>query len=203
VDSLNANDSFKYVGKDKGASVVTFIDMRHFMWHSTVISASEREAAYVIDGLMHNDVIKSDVHSTDTHGYLEIVFGVTHPLGFEFAPRIKGLSSQQLYAFKHRRHYEAQGYALLPDRYVREGFIEDQWDDILRFVATIQLKVTTASQLFTRLNSYSRQHPLYQALKEFGKIPKTLSILRYSDDLEFRQAIETQLNKGEGSQKFS
>jgi TnpA family transposase len=124
-------------------------------------------------------------------------------LGFEFAPRIKGLSSQQLYAFKHRRHYEAQGYALLPDRYVREGFIEDQWDDILRFVATIQLKVTTASQLFKRLNSYSRQHPLYQALKEFGKIPKTLFILRYSDDLEFRQAIETQLNKGEGSQKFS
>jgi TnpA family transposase len=203
VDSLNANYSFKYVGKDKGVSVVTFIDMRDFMWHSTVISASEREAAYVIDGLMHNDVIKSDVHSTDTHGYSEIIFGVTHLLGFEFAPRIKGLSSQQLYAFKHRRHYEAQGYALLPDRYVREGFIEDQWDDILRFVATIQLKVTTASQLFKRLNSYSRQHPLYQALKEFGKIPKTLFILRYSDDLEFRQAIETQLNKGEGSQKFS
>ena len=63
------------------------------------------------------------------------------------------------------QHYEAQGYALLPDRYVREGFIEDQWDDILRFVATVQLKVTTASQLFKRLNSYSRQHPLYQALK--------------------------------------
>lgn len=86
VDSINANYSFKYVGKDKGVSVVTFIDMRDFMWHSTVISASEREAAYVIDGLMHNDVIKSDVHSTDTHGYSEIVFGVTHLLGFEFAP---------------------------------------------------------------------------------------------------------------------
>ena len=37
VDSLNANYSFKYVGKDKGVSVVTFIDMRDFMWHSTVI----------------------------------------------------------------------------------------------------------------------------------------------------------------------
>ena len=29
---------------------------------------SERESAYVVDGLMRNDVIKSDVHSTDTHG---------------------------------------------------------------------------------------------------------------------------------------
>ncbi|MGA9391860.1 MAG: Tn3 family transposase [Candidatus Sulfotelmatobacter sp.] len=203
VDSLNANYSFKYVGKEKGVSVVTFIDMRDLMWHSTVISAAEREAAYVIDGLMHNDVIKSDVHSTDTHGYSEIVFGVTHLLGLEFAPRIKGLGRQQLYAFKHRRHYEAQGHVLLPDRYIREAFIEDQWDEALRFVATIRLKVTTASQLFKRLNSYSKQHPLYRALKEFGKIPKTLFILKYRDDLEFRQAIEKQLNKSEGSNKFS
>jgi TnpA family transposase len=41
------------------------------------------------------------------------------------------------------------------------------------------LKVTTASQLFKRLNSYSNQHPLYQALKEFGKIIKSRFILKY------------------------
>jgi hypothetical protein len=40
-------------------------------------------------------------------------------------------------------------------------------------------------------------------LKEFGKIPKTLFILKYIDDPEFRQAIEKQLNKVESSQKFS
>ncbi len=203
VDSLNANYSFKYLGKDKGVSVVTFIDMRDLMWHSTVISSSEREAAYVIDGLMHNDVIKSDVHSTDTHGYSEVVFGATHLLGFEFAPRIRGLSRQKLCAFKSRKHYEEKGYLLLPDRYVNALLIEEQWDEILRFIATIQQKVTTASQLFKRLNSYSRQHPLYRALKEFGKIPKTLFILKYFDDHLFRQAIEKQLNKVEGANKFS
>jgi len=74
--------------KDKGVSVVTFIDMRDLMWYSTVISSAEREAAYVIDGLMHNDVIKSDLHSTDTHGYSEFIFGSTHLLSFEFAPLI-------------------------------------------------------------------------------------------------------------------
>ena len=86
VDSLNANYSFKYLGKDKGVSVVTFVDMRDFMWHSTVISSSEREAAYVIDVLMHNDVVRSDIHSTDTHGYSEVLSGSTHLLHFEFAP---------------------------------------------------------------------------------------------------------------------
>ena len=203
VDSFNSNYSFKYLGKDKGVSVVSFIDMRDLMWHSTVISSAEREAAYVIDGLMHNDVIKSDVHSTDTHGYSEIIFAATYFLGFEFAPRIRGLSHQQLYSLKHRNQYEDNEYALLPDRNIRDIFIDDQWDDILRFMATIRLKITTASQLFKRLNSYSKQHPLYRAIKEFGKIPKTLFILKYYDDHIFRQAIEKQLNKVENSQKFS
>ena len=89
VESLNANYSFKYLGQDAGVSAYTFIDERNFLWHHEVISASEREAAYVIDGLMHNDVIKSDIHSTDTHGYSEIIFGALHLLGFSFAPRIK------------------------------------------------------------------------------------------------------------------
>ena len=203
VDSHNANQSFKYFGKGSGASVVTFIDSRDLMWYSTVISAAEREAAYVIDGLMHNDVVKSDIHSTDTHGYSEFVFGSTFFLGFEFAPRIKGQSKQKLVAFKLKSDYEKKGYVLLPDARVKEAIIENQWDEILRFIATIQLKITTASQLFKRLNSYSHQHSLYKAMKEFGKIPKSLFLLKYRDDCVFRQSIEAQLNKVESSNKFS
>ncbi len=40
-------------------------------------------------------------------------------------------------------------------------------------------------------------------MKEFGKAPKTCFILKYVDDPAFRQAIEKQLNKVEGSNKFS
>lgn len=204
VDSLNANYSFKYLGKDKGVSVISFIDMRQMMWYSDVVSASEREAAYVIDGLMYNDVIKSDIHSTDTHGFSEVIFAVLYLLGFIFAPRIKGLGRQKLYAFIHQKSVEKveqQGFK--PHKYIKEALIESEWDEILRFVATIKLKITTASQLFRRLNSYSKQHPLYKALKEFGKIIKTLFILKYADELEFRQAIEKQLNKVEGSNKLA
>ncbi len=203
VESLNATYSFKYFGKDAGVSPYTFIDERHFLWHHEVMSASEREAAYVIDGLLHNDVIQSDLHSTDTHGYSEIIFGALHLLGFAFAPRIKSLKHQQLYGFRKRREYAQQGYTLLPDGYIKEELIATQWDDILRFMATIKLKETTASQLFRRLNSYATHHPLYQALKEFGKIPQSDFILRVIDDVELRQAIEKQLNKGESANKFS
>lgn len=89
TDSLNANYSFKYFGKGQGVSANTFIDERNMLWHSLVFSAAERESAYVIDGLMYNDVIKSDIHSTDTHGYSEAIFATTHLLGFSYAPASK------------------------------------------------------------------------------------------------------------------
>ena len=46
-------------------------------------------------------------------------------------------------------------------------------------------------------------HRLWDALKEFGKIVKSIFILHYIDDLNLRQAVEKQMNKIESAQKFS
>ena len=201
-DSLHASRSFKYFGQGQGVSAYTFVDERNLLWHSLMISAADRESAYVIDGLMHNDVVKSDIHSTDTHGYTEAVFGLTHLLGFSFAPRIKGLGKQTLYIFKPKNQAD-DSWGIRPDKTINETVIRENWDDLLRLVATIKLKENTASDIFRRLNSYSRQHALYQTLKAFGQIIKSLFILRYVDDLALRQAIEKQLNKVELSNRFT
>jgi TnpA family transposase len=202
-DSLNASYSFKYAGKDQASSAYSFIDERHILWYSMVFSAAERESAFVIDGLMHNDVIKSDIHSTDTHGYSEALFGATHLLGFSYAPRIKNLKKQTLSIFKSRRHTDRAHWKIQPSNYIDTDIIIRHWDDILRLIATIKLKEVTASEIFRRLNSYSTQHSLYRALKAFGQIIKSLFILRYIDDMNLRQAIEKQLNKIEHSHKFA
>jgi TnpA family transposase len=202
VDSLNSNYSYKYFGKGKGVSVYSFIDDSHRLFYSTVINPAEREAAYVIDGLMHNDVVQSDIHSTDTHGYSEMIFAVTHLLGISFAPRIKNFKKQHLYSFEKPSVLKDLGYHILPEKSLDIKHIADQWDQILRFIATIKMKDTSASQLFKRLSSYSKQHPLYRALKQFGRIIKTLFLLKYIDDVELRQMIEKMLNKLESSNKF-
>jgi len=46
-------------------------------------------------------------------------------------------------------------------------------------------------------------HGAYKALKEFGRIIKSMFILTYFDDLELRHQIEKQLNKIESSNKFA
>ena len=173
-ESLNANYSFKYGGKEQVVSAYSFIDERGLLWYSHVFSAAERESAYVIDGLMHNDVVKSDIHSTDTHGYSEVIFGTTHLLGFSYAPRIKNLKKQALYIFKTRKKRK-DDWSVRPTNYVNESIIKDNWDDLLRLACTIQLKEITASDIFRRLNSYSKQHDLYKAMKAFGQIIKRSS----------------------------
>ena len=201
-ESLHASRSFKYFGQGQGVSVYTFVDERSFLWHSLMISASDRESAYVIDGLMRNDVVKSDIHSTDTHGYTEAVFGLTHLLGFSFAPRIKGVGRQTLYIFRPKKR-SSPDWVITPDKTINADLIRENWDDLLRLVTTIKLKENNASDIFRRLNSYSRQHALYQTLKAFGQIIKSLFILRYVNEVELRQAIEKQLNKVELSNRFA
>lgn len=203
VPSLNASHSFKYFGKSQGASAYAFNDERNFLWHSLMFSSADRESVYVIDGLMHNDVVKSTIHSTDTHGYSEAIFGTTHLLGFSFAPRIKNLKKQSIYIFRSRKKKDQTDWLIKPDKYVNEKLIEQNWDDFLRLIATIKLKEVTASDLFRRLNSYSKQHALYKTMKAFGQIIKSLFILRYLDDVELRQAIEMQLNKVELANRFT
>ncbi len=203
VECLLATYSFKYFGKDKGVSIYTFIDDRHVLFHHHVMSSSEREAAYVIDGLNNMNVTKIDIHSTDSHGYTELIFSAMHLLGTTFAPRLKNIGKQKIYAFSTKKSYQKLGYKLLPSRPISQKLIENHWEDILRFMATIRLNKVSASQLFKRLSSYAKDNPLYKALKEFGRIVKSLFILTYLDDVKLRQRVEKQLNRIESSNKFA
>ena len=170
-ESLNANYSYKYFGKNQGVSVYSFIDERHLLFYSTVMSAAERESTYVLDGLLHPEGPSSTLHSTDTHGYSEFIFGVMHLLGFTFAPRIKNFQRQRLYAFQGLRDHEAYStFVVKPSGKVQTQLIVSQWEEMLRFVASLKLHIATPSALFRRLNSYSSQHVLYRALKAFGQI---------------------------------
>ncbi len=202
-NSLNAAFSYKYPGYDKASVANTAVDERFAMFYSTVIVASAREAVSMVDMHLNNPVIKSTIHSTDTHGSTEVVFGMMHLLGVFFAPRIKDLGSQQLYGFKGKRDYVELDYQLVPDHTINTALIEKHWDDILRIMASLKLGKTTAEQVLKRLNSYSQQNPLQKAMKEFGKIIKSSFILKYYDDLALRQSIEKMLSHIELMNRFA
>ena len=207
IPSLHASHSPKYFGTGKGVSVYSFIDEKDRLFYNTVISASERESNYLLDGLFNNEDVTSDTHSTDTHGYSETIFGICYLLDIQFTPRIKNYQDQLLYTFKEksRKMYENQAYKILPAKncHINEDIITEQWDQILRLLCTIKLKETLPSNILKRLSSYSKQNPLYKAIKEIGRIYKTIFLLKYYDEVLLRQNIEKQLNRVELSHLFA
>jgi TnpA family transposase len=55
----------------------------------------------------------------------------------------------------------------------------------------------TASLLIGKLQSHRRQDALMRALHEYGRLIKTIHIVRCLDNPEYRRAIGRRLNKGE------
>ncbi|WP_083322613.1 Tn3 family transposase [Hymenobacter lapidarius] len=203
VDSIHATHSYKYFGQEKGIVSYGFLDDRHRLFYSTTFSSSEREAAYLVDGLLHNDVVESTIHSTDTHGFTEVNFALTALLGIEFAPRIQSFQDQQLYAFAGTDVPDLTAYGLAPVKYIDHTLIAAQWDTLLRLVVSLKQKHVTASTLLRRLNSYSQQHPVYLALRELGRVVRTEFLLRYMDDQSLRKRIDEQLDKLESTHTFA
>lgn len=55
-----------------------------------------------------------------------------------------------------------------------------------------------ASSLFVqKLQAYPHQHPIRRSFQEYGRLEKTISILRCYADVGTRKRISKQLNKGE------
>jgi len=62
---------------------------------------------------------------------------------------------------------------------VREGLIVQNWPDVLRSVATMAASIMPPSQLLKKFASYPRQHELALALREIGRIERTLFIVEW------------------------
>ncbi|MXY34945.1 MAG: Tn3 family transposase [Boseongicola sp. SB0664_bin_43] len=108
-----------------------------------------------------------------------------------FRPHIKGNCKLTLYIFRQKGRAEGSR-CIKPQKTSKDALVRENRDGPLRLAATIKLKENTASDIFRRLNSCSRQHALCQTLKSFGQIVKSLFIWRYEDDLDLRRAIERQ-----------
>ena len=74
---------------------------------------------------------------------------------------------------------------------------KDHWDTMLRVGATIRHGHPPASLLVSRFQASARQNQLTRVIQEYGRIIKTISVLRYLHDEQHCRRVHTQLNKGE------
>jgi TnpA family transposase len=80
---------------------------------------------------------------------------------------------------------------------IKERLIVENWPDILRAVATMAAGVMPPSHLLKKFASYPRQHELALALREIGKVERTLFIIEWLLDTDMQRRAQIGLNKGE------
>ncbi len=174
----------------------THISDQYAPFHVKVINATIRDATHVLDGLLyHESDLQIQEHYTDTSGYTEHVFAMCHLLGFRFAPRMRDLPDKKLYTFEPSSPDSVLA-PLLGDK-INVKLIQESWDEILRLASSIRTGTVTASLMLRKLASYPRQNRLALALRELGRIERTLFTLEWLQSPELRRRATAGLNKGE------
>ena len=79
--------------------------------------------------------------------------------------------------------------------------IRAHWDEILRLAASIKQGTVTASLMLRKLSSYPRQNGLAIALRELGRIERTLFILDWLQSVELRRRCSGRAQQGRGAQR--
>ncbi|MDR2014828.1 MAG: Tn3 family transposase, partial [Azoarcus sp.] len=193
---LSASQVNLRYGQEPGVKFYTHISDQYAPFHTKVINATVRDATHVLDGLLcHESDLRIEEHYTDTAGFTDHVFALMHLLGFRFAPRIRDLADKRLYI-----NGDAKQFPTLTGMIggsINAKYICAHWDEILRFAASIKQGTVTASLMLRKLASYPRRNGLAVALRELGRIERTLFMLDWMQNVELRRRVQAGLNKGE------
>jgi TnpA family transposase len=183
-------------GSDPGVTFYTHVSDQYAPFHTKLISTTVRDATHVLDGLLyHESELAIEEHYTDTAGFTDHVFALCHLLGFRFAPRIRHVGDTRLFAADKPSSYPA--LQKLIGGVVNTKLIAAHWEEILRLAVSIRQGTVTASLILRKLGAYPRQNALAVALRELGRVERTLFLLQYIRDIELRRRIHVGLNKGE------
>ena len=172
-------------GQEPGLKAYTHVSDQYAPFATQVIPATVSEAPYILDGLLMNEAgRKIKEQYADTGGFTDLVFAATSLLGY----RLQVVFDPQAVP------KELKG--LTGDR-IRETTIITNWPDVLRCVATMLSGRMQPSHLLKKLAARPRQHDLALALREIGRVERTLFIIEWLLNTEMQRRAQIGLNKGE------
>jgi TnpA family transposase len=179
-----------------GFKAYTHLSDRFGPFFTKLIAATASEVLHVLDALLyHQSEVSTRRHHTDGGGESDHVFALCTLLGFQFAPRILDLKHRRLYSFAKPSAYPALE-PMIAGR-INVALIRAHWSEILRIIASIRTGTVTASLIMRQLVAYPRQNGVAAALRELGRLERTLFTLDWIDNPELRRATGQELNKGE------
>lgn len=197
IRTINAGPNRKYFGSRQGITWYNFMSDQYSGFHSIVIPGTLRDSIFVLEGLLEQQTgLNPTEIMTDTSGTSNMVFGLFWLLGYQFSPRLADAGEAIFWRVDKDADYGPLND--LARGRVNISKIEQHWDDMMRIAGSLKLGTVQASELIRSLLKSERPSSLAQAIIEAGRINKTLYLLNYIDDEDYRRRILIQLNRGEG-----
>ncbi|GGV00538.1 transposase [Streptomyces albospinus] len=197
VPSVYARPNPKFFGRRGGATWLNLINDQAAGLGGKVVAGTPRDSLYVLDVLYDRDGgRRPDMIVTDTASYSDIVFGLLTLAGFTYAPQPADLPDQKMWRIDRSADYGAFQDAARGR--IDLARVERHWEDILRIIGSIHTGAVRAYDVIRMLSRDGRPTPLGDAIAHYGRISKSLHILRLADEPGYRRQIKTQANLQEG-----
>ena len=186
----------------KGGIAYHHVADNYIALFSSMIPCGVWEAVAIIDGLLNN---QSSVKPTKIHGDTQAqsapVFGFGYLFGIRIMPRIRN--------WKHIRFFRPMDdakYKHIDSLFkgtVNWQLIEDNWQDMMQLILSIQHGKVSAKLVLKRLGTRSKKNHLYRAFRELGRVLRTIFLLEYISDVKLRETITAETNKVEAFHNLS
>jgi TnpA family transposase len=197
VKTINSGPNRKYFGSGRGITWYNFLSDQYSGFHGIVVPGTLRDSIFVLEGLLEQQTCLSPREiMTDTAGASDMISGLFWLLSYQFSPRLADAGEARFWRVDKTADYGALNE--LAQSSVNVKKVTQHWDDMLRIAGSLKLGTVQASELIRSLLKSERPSSLAQAIIEVGRINKTIYLLNYVDDEDYRRRILTQLNRGEG-----
>ena len=194
---LYARPNPKYFGRKRGITWLNMINDQAAGLAAKVLSGTPRDSLHAVDVVLRQQGgVAPEAIITDTGSYSDFVFGMLLLLGRQYRPQLANLPDQRLW-----RIDPAADYGPL-DRAARGRIdvdrITQHWEDMCRVAVSIHSGEVSAHEVTRMISRDGNPTSLGQAIAHYGRIFKTLHILRLADDEPYRREIKSQANLTEG-----
>ncbi|MEM9596294.1 MAG: transposase, partial [Acidobacteriota bacterium] len=197
IATVHARPNPRYFGRGRGATWLNMVNDQASGLASKVVAGTPRDSLHVIDVLYGQDGgVSPEVLVTDTASYSDTVFGILTLGGRIYAPQLADIPDQKLWRIDRRADYGPFNTAARGQIDLEK--IRRHWTDMLRIVGSIHTGSVRAHDVIRMLHRDGSRTSLGDAMAHYGRIHKTLHILRLTDDVSYRRFIKAQANLHEG-----
>lgn len=197
VSTLLGEPNPKYFGWGDGLTSYKAMCDQWSIFFTRVISCHESEALWMLQALLSNrtGLPLGEGHAADTAGANDPIFALCNLTGHPFWPRLAELERIRLWKLDpalKTKHLEC-----LFEGGIDVGLLRQEYDNIVRLVASLMDGLAPAPILGRCLAAASRTNPLARAVAILGRAYKTIYLLQYLDSPELRRTVRRLLARHE------